>query len=109
MLLAWLLMTVSLPAMSVDATAGTAKDGHALVMDHVTHGHAAAISSHHSDRCCGSTTHLACHCEAMCGSLLLPSVSSLYGLTLLATARVPTRHLDAPAPDLIPPLRPPAA
>lgn len=106
-LLGWLLMTVSVPVAS--AMAGDASDSHAgmasMTMDHA---HAIALDGQHAGHCCGSAAHPACHCEAMCGGVLLPSVPVLFGPARLAEAHVSMRGVDAPAPALIPPLRPPA-
>jgi hypothetical protein len=107
-LLGWLLMIVSLPV--AGAMANDASNNHAgpasMTMDHA---HAISMTGHHADDCCGGTAHPACHCEAMCGSVLLPSVPVLIGPARLAETRVSMRSIDAPTPDLIPPLRPPAA
>lgn len=113
MALAWLLMTVSLPDMSAASTVADAQGthtnvAHAVMMDHAMQAHAPATGVHHADHCCGGTAHPVCHCEAMCGSLLLPSVPSLPRLAFLASVRMPVHRLDAPTPNLVPPLRPPA-
>ncbi|RUL71866.1 hypothetical protein [Dyella choica] len=110
-LLAWSLMTVSMPAVSAGVMAGS--DHHvasmaSMMMDHATHADATTADGLHNDHCCGDTTHAACHCEAMCAAALLPSVAALYGPTRLAVIRASMRSADAPTPDLIPPLRPPA-
>ena len=102
-------MMVSLPVTGAKAS-GTSHNHAAtasMTMDHV---HANAMAGHHAyDDCCGSAAHPACHCEAMCGSALLPSVPIVFGPARLAEAHVSLRGIDAPTPDLIPPLRPPAA
>ncbi|WP_284321776.1 hypothetical protein [Dyella acidisoli] len=110
-LLAWLLMTVSLPAASTAAMGGevhAAAGMTSMMMGHDMHVDAMVTDGHHVDHCCGDTAHPACHCDAMCGSVLLPSVPALFGPVRLADIHVPTRDVDAPTPDLIPPLRPPA-
>ncbi|MFK2889638.1 hypothetical protein [Dyella flagellata] len=111
-LLAWLLMTVSVPAVS----AGVMADQHqhsmgmaSMTMEHAMHAGSTAAGGQHADHCCGETTHPACHCEAMCGAALLPCVEALHGPAQLAVMRALMPSLDAPTPDLIPPLRPPAA
>ena len=111
-LLAWLLMTVSMPTVSIGAMAG---EGHgtagmaSMMMDHAVQADTMAAAGHHADHCCGDTSHPACHCDAMCAALLLPSVQALHGPLRLAGIPVAMRSVDAPTPDFIPPLRPPAA
>jgi len=111
-LLAWWLMAVSLPAAS--AMAGGAQDmrhAHgmtAMAMDHTMPSEAARNIGQHAD-CCGTPSHSTCHCEALCGSVMLPAVPALFGQLLPSAARVSLRSLEAPTPQLIPPWRPPAA
>lgn len=115
-LLAWLLMAVSLPAAS--AMAGEAQamppahDLAHMMMDHAAPSQAIAMTSQHAgqhaDHCCGTSSHSACHCEALCGSVMLPAVPALLGQLRLSDAHVSMRSVDAPTPQLIPPLRPPA-
>jgi|GEM_PF-1151350 len=110
-LLGWLLMTVSLPA--TGAMPGDAPQPHAanmvtMAMDHAMGMNDMATGGHHADHCCGDTAHSACHCEAMCASVLFPTVPTLLGPVRLADVHLPVRDVDAPKPNLIPPLRPPA-
>ena len=106
-LLGWLLMTMFVPVAS--AMAGDTQASHAgmasMAMDHAQ---AVAMDGQHADHCCGNAAHPACHCEAMCSGVLLPSVPCLFGPARLAEVHVSMRGIDAPAPALIPPLRPPA-
>jgi hypothetical protein len=106
-LLGWLLMTVSLPI--AGGPNGSALNQRAEVSSMTMHTHDVAIAGQHAEHCCGTAAHPSCHCEAMCGSVLLPSVPVLFGPARLAAAHLSMRGVDAPAPDLIPPLRPPAA
>lgn len=111
-LLAWLLLTVSLPATSMDTTDGMSQGAQSVGMAAMMHdgmSHSAAINGYHADDCCGSPSHPACHCGAMCGSVLLPALSALSGPVMLADAYASLRSIDAPTLHSIPPLRPPAA
>lgn len=100
-LLGWLLMTVFLPAANV--MAGETPASHAAA------GSPAMMAAQHADHCCGGTAHPQCHCETLCGSVMLPSVPPLFGPMRLADVHVSMRGIDAPAPESVPPLRPPAA
>jgi hypothetical protein len=106
--LGWLLTTISLPVAGAMAS-GTSHSHAATVSMTMDHADTGSMAGHHADECCGSTAHPACHCEAMCGSVLLPAVPTLSGPVRLAEAYIPLHGVEAPAPDLTPPLRPPAA
>lgn len=109
---AWLLMVLPTYAASassvsnVSHTAPTAGEVVAVglhVSDHmVAHGQ-------HGDGCCGKSNHGACHCDAMCGAALLPSVPFAARTSLPAATRYALLlGSDAPTRDPIPPLRPPS-
>jgi len=111
-LLAWLLMTLSLPAASFDAMPGQDRVAHgmaAMAMDHTMHADTMAMGGNHADHCCGNATQPACHCAAMCGAVLLPAVPLWHGPMQLTAVQVPVRGIAAPTPNPIPPLRPPVA
>jgi hypothetical protein len=106
-LLAWLLMVVSMPAASAGSMPGMVHGVTSTTMGHAAH--AMTMHGHHADHCCGGASHPSCQCEAMCGSVLLPAVPTLYGTAMLAGIQASMRSVDAPTPDRTPPLRPPAA
>ncbi|WP_188794795.1 hypothetical protein [Dyella nitratireducens] len=110
-LLAWLLMAISLPAVSTHAMHGeshSAAGMASMMMDHATHADAMPANGDHTSHCCGGSTHPSCHCETMCSTVMLPSVPALYGPVRLAATHLSMPSLDTPTPNLIPPLRPPA-
>ncbi|GLQ99716.1 hypothetical protein GCM10007863_41360 [Dyella mobilis] len=71
--------------------------------------HHSVSGAHRQDDCCGNPAHPACHCDAACGSLLLPALPAWPGGTALAVNYAPFHGRMAPTPPLLPPLRPPAA
>jgi hypothetical protein len=104
--LVWLLTTVSVLAAPPSAMANIVQGNgvaSAMPMEHAMH-----AGDHHAGHCCGGTAHPACHCEAMCGTAMLPPVPILHGPVRLAAMRLPMRSIDAPTPVPTPPLRPPA-
>ncbi|MBE1160854.1 hypothetical protein [Dyella acidiphila] len=109
-LFAWaMLVLLSLPLNAVaEPDAGGAMPAAMAAMN----GHgmpAAAMAGHHHDGCCGSpSSHSSCQCDAMCGSLLLPSAMRLRGPGLLPARYAMFRGVSAPNIASIPPLRPPA-
>jgi len=109
-LLAWLLMTISLPAASFDAMTGqdpVVLGMAAMTMDHAMHADTMTMGGNHVGHCCGDATHPACHCAAMCGAVLLPAVPAWHGPMQLAAVHLSIRGVAAPTPNPIPPLRPP--
>lgn len=111
-MLAWLLMAISLPAVSAHAMHGEGNNAAgmaSMMMDHAMHADVTATDGHHADHCCGDATHVTCHCDAMCGAALLPGVPALHGPVRLAALQIPLRGVAAPSLQLTPPLRPPAA
>jgi hypothetical protein len=111
-LFAWLLLTVSLPATSMGGADDMSQGSRSAEMASMTHegmNHVASTSLHHAGDCCGTPSHTACHCDAMCGSVLLPGVPALSGSAMLADTYAPLRGINAPTLDPTPPLRPPAA
>jgi hypothetical protein len=106
---AWLLMAISLPAVSAHTMAGEGNNAAAMASMMADHDmHADATDGHHADQCCGNTTHATCHCDAMCGAALLPGVPALHGPARLAALPIPLRGMAAPTLQFTPPLRPPA-
>ncbi len=107
---AWLLLVVSLPATSMGSTVGamhrdTSTDTVSMAHDmHPT----MVTGDHRAADCCGNPSHPTCHCEAMCGNALLPTVPTAYGPALLADRYESLPGANAPTLDPIPPLRPPA-
>lgn len=110
-LFAWLLLVLTLPVTSMGNTTGTVHSGtstHTVSMPgHDMHS-AMTTGDRHAGDCCGNPSHPGCHCEAMCGNALLPTVPTSYGPALLADRYESLRGADAPTLDPIPPLRPPA-
>jgi hypothetical protein len=110
-LFAWMmLLVVSMPATAMGAIGHAAHQVMPATMGAMMHGmqHAAQAGDQH-DGCCGNPSHLACQCDAMCGSVLLPALPALTGTGIPATRYAMLRGIDAPTIDPIPPLRPPAA
>lgn len=107
-MLAWLLMAVTMPIASVGMAlhgGGMAKTV-AVEMSQ----HPMTVAPHaHASHCCGKVSCGACHCDAMCGGMMLPSVPALFALAWGPEHYVPMRSMDTPGLDPIPPLRPPAA
>jgi hypothetical protein len=106
-LFAWLmLMVTSSPvvAMGSGMASGDMPVNMAAMM-----GHTAPASSHHGQDCCGGPTHADCHCDAMCGGMLVPALPILSGSPAPAERYAVLYGIDAPMPDPNPPLRPPAA
>jgi hypothetical protein len=112
-LFAWLmLVTVSMPAAAMDMDAGmshaNAPTGMSAMMN-PSMPQAPAGAMHHAGDCCGHSSHPACHCDAMCGNLLLPVLPAVLRSALPTTYLVAFHGVEAPTLDPIPPLRPPAA
>jgi hypothetical protein len=102
-LFAWLLLALFQPAASLADTAALSHHGMPAQMASMA-GH----GMHHDGDCCGKSIQSACHCDAMCGSALLPATPASHGLTLLAVIYESLPGDDAPTLDPTPPLRPPA-
>jgi hypothetical protein len=111
-LFAWLmLVAVPLPTSAMGSIASMSHGGMpASMVSMMEHGKPQTQSSmrHHAQDCCGDPAHAGCHCDAMCGSVLLPALPVLSGTHRLAGRYATLYGIDAPALDPIPPLRPPA-
>jgi hypothetical protein len=110
-LFAWLmLVVVSLPsvAMGADMSHGDMPATMGSMMGHGMQPSQPA-SGHRAQDCCGNPAHADCHCDAMCGNVLLPSFPVLSGTHAPADGYATLYGVDAPTPDPIPPLRPPTA
>jgi hypothetical protein len=109
---AWLmLVAVSLPAAAartgMDMSHGDMPATMNMGMHH-SMPHATSVGGNREADCCGNPSHLACHCDAMCGNVLFPAVPALSGAHMPAGHYVSFSGIDAPTLDPIPPLRPPA-
>jgi hypothetical protein len=111
MLFAWLVLaTVSMPATAMGMDEGAMPQAMPMAMGSILAQHtphAASVAGHHNG-CCGHSSHPACQCDAMCGSLLPPVIPALPGLAINAVHYARILGVDAPTIDPAPPLRPPA-
>jgi hypothetical protein len=108
-LLAWLmLLVVSLPAAAMGPGMSHGKMS-ASMASMLAHGMQQPANGHQAEDCCGNPAHADCHCDAMCGNLLLPALPVVLGGHALADSYAALNGIEAPTPDPIPPLRPPAA
>jgi hypothetical protein len=108
-LFAWLMLVLAAPpAAAMGSAIGMPHSGMSVAMRSMM-GHDAHHAAAHTDGCCGNPAHSTCHCDAMCGTVLLPVVSALSRSSAPVGSYALLRGIDAPTVDPVPPLRPPAA
>lgn len=107
-LLAWMLLVmVPLPAGAMAASDGMPMSMGAMVSSQGMH-HDATPESQHAGCCGNPSSHSNCQCDAMCGSVLLPTLAASLSSDAPAARYAMMHSVDAPSIDPIPPLRPPA-